>query len=141
MITSAAGIVKNFGPSSLTYHTTTPFNANLSDRVVTLARTFSGAIVVNGFDLWPHDNLTSDDTNYTTLRYYWTNLDGTGATTIAQITTQTIGSGGTGDWTNGTRVAFPAGPFAIPAGKLVFFSMRQSASGGVTVPDCDVVAY
>lgn len=131
--------------ASLAWHQTTVFATSSPDVGAVLFRNSTGATIqVSGFELWPRGSLTANDTNYASVSYTLSNLDGTGIAQLgtATISTKTGGSGGTGNWALGTKVPFPTGPFSIPAAKIVGFILSQhGGGGGVNVPAFDMIAY
>lgn len=78
--------------------------------------------------------VTADDTDYATITVGSDNGAAGGITTLQEITTETSGSGGTGDLVAGTAVALGSITNAdtVAAGKYLTVLLAKAASGVVT---------
>ena len=123
-------------------HATFPYGTgtlNLGNARVLLRNSGPSSLDLNGLDLWEGGALTSNDANFLELLIQTANLDFTGAATVADITTKTIVSGGTGDWVSGAR--FPVvGPFSVPPGQILYVTPTITGAPPDTA-DFDLVGY
>ena len=91
------------------------------------------ARTVTGVSLIPNDTLTANDTNFAEL--YLFSLDNAGAPfgvdgIVASLTTETSGSGGSGNWTGNVKVTLTLlGDVIVPAGGSLAVSATKNAAG------------
>jgi hypothetical protein len=79
----------------------------------------------------PTAALTADNTNFATITFYKRTTGGS-QSTIASVTTQTTGSGGTGNWSSYTPISISL-TAAVSPGDMVTYAITK-ANSGVVVP-------
>jgi len=105
----------------------------------------SADMTISGFDVFARGGLTSNDTDYFQIHLETAVQVGnslSGVTVVGSLTTETSGSGGTGDWTNGQILPISisgGGALTVPAGSILIADLRMFGAG-VTVPGFDMVA-
>lgn len=78
----------------------------------------------------PAAGLTANDTNYATITISRYTAAGGSKTTVAQITTQTTGGGGTGNWTAFVPVPITlSSNTSLEAGATLTYEVAKAASG------------
>ncbi len=89
--------------------------------------------------IYPNSTLTANDTNYATITFQaLTTASGFGAT-VAQTTTETSGSGGTGDWAQGEPVIITPTDNRIEQSEGLGVQITKAGSG-VIVPHITIIA-
>lgn len=83
----------------------------------------------------PNADLSESDTDYATLDLNKADGAGGAFTSIDAITTQTAGSGGTGDWSDGDPVAWSVSVAdTLTAGQSLLVEITKTGCTGVAVP-------
>jgi hypothetical protein len=88
-------------------------------------------VVVDAIYLYPAGELVANDTNYAA----WTLYLYSGATQgsfVGTLGTDTVGEGGTGDWTGVEEFEFAGGETSVPAGQSLWIHQDKIASGVIT---------
>ena len=90
--------------------------------------------VITGISFLPNAALTADNTDYATLSVYRRDLDGTNQGLIGEITTELLGSGGTGNWTAFNDLNITPANFKTGEDGAIFTFEITKAGSGVVVP-------
>lgn len=95
----------------------------------------SQALVVKSVEFIPDATLTANDATYASIVVQRRNADGSGAVTVASVSTKTSASGGSGNWAAFAAVslALTAANLVLAAGQVLTVEITK-ASTGVVVP-------
>jgi hypothetical protein len=93
-------------------------------------------MTLNAVRYVPDAALTADNTNYATITVKRRNADGTGAVTLASVTTQITGSG---NWSQWVAVNIPVVNASVSAGQIVTVGIAKAGTG-VAVPAGQLVS-
>jgi hypothetical protein len=119
-------------------------NKDATDAIATQTfpvTTFIGGYGVRYFQqfyIFPSSSLTANDADYATIQFLRINSSGGVGIVLAEITTQTAGAGGSGNWTLGNPIVIPTSSWVTNRlNKNEGICVRITKTGaGVIVPPC-----